>query len=757
MKCCIVQPPFVQLNAPYPAAWYLESWLKAHAQTATVQDHSIETIRHIYSRRGIAKIFEDAERISQTRPFKGSESELSHYSRFMSSAPEYIAWIDDTIAYLSGTNPSFAHRITSSSSIPVGARVESILESDFPPATQDLATLLATAIVEDLGDFISRILDPGFSLIRYADRLASGQASFNSLEAMPGKSYILKTFYAPIIDSCIRKNPEADIYLVTIPFPGCLVPALFLASELKRLTSQETRIIFGGGYVSTELRELKNPGIFKYCDALCFDSGYSALAGLLEALERSGLKVWPPRGLDTVSGLMYLTEEGEIIKSGLRENSIYWMEERGSPHKVRHLDPAPLRSTFPDYSMVDFSKYLRMGDSTNPMHRLWSDSPWLKYQLACGCYWARCSFCDTTLEYVADYVPVDIEALVAACSRSAAATGIHGIHFVDEAMPMAKLLSFAIQNRKRSQNGERPFHFWGNVRFDASWTAERCQLLASSGLIAVSGGIEVASEKGLAMTDKGFDLAGLVRCLLSLKEAGILVHAYLIYGFPGQDEAAILESAEIVRQLFEEGLVDSAFWHRFVLTRHSRMYAEWEKGLYPDLVPKPVTSDFASNDIPFAGSSRFDRYDEPLTRSLAAWMAGEGIAKPIGSWFSRMDAKTLQRLPKSTTIKRLMETAGRASAAHLDTLPAENSRAFWLAGAPVLTGSENHKALSRVRQGTVISTELPQELAHKLVSIVRNLASKAEGMPAQEFLSEAFPGESIRYLPEFRGEGLVFI
>ena len=245
----------------------------------------------------------------------------------------------------------------------------------------------------------------------------------------------------------------------------------------------------------------------------------------------------------------------------------------------------PSATVFPDYRDVDFSRYLGAVDSDNPMHRLWSDTPWLKYSLAHGCYWARCAFCDTELDYVSNFVPASIGPLMAAAGAAGDRSGLYGIHFVDEAMPMSRLLAFAAANRARAASGGRPFSFWGNVRFDASWTADRCEYLAASGLVAVSGGIEIATESGLEITDKGFDLARLVKTLVAMRRSGLLVHAYLIYGFPGQSARDIVDSAEVVRQLFAAGLIDSAFWHRFVLTRHSRMMADYEAGNRPGLKP----------------------------------------------------------------------------------------------------------------------------------------------------------------------------
>ncbi len=290
-----------------------------------------------------------------------------------------------------------------------------------------------------------------------------------------------------------------------------------------------------------------------------------------------------------------------------------------------------LAAIHPDYAGCDFSAYLRVVDSPNPMHRLWNDTPWLKYRLAYGCYWRRCAFCDTELDYIKRYRPVELARLVEAADRAASRTGLYGIHFTDEAMPAAQVLAFARLNRGR----RRPFTFWGNARFDRSWTDKAVAEAAEGGLIAVSGGIEIATGRGLEIVDKGFGLVELMRSLAAFKRSGILIHAYLIYGFPGQSDQDIADSAETVRVLLAEGLIDSAFWHKFVLTRHSRLYARWEKGEVEGLEPIVPPSRFAVNDLRFKGEAGFDRWTAPLDAALAAWAERGEFERGLGSFLPK--------------------------------------------------------------------------------------------------------------------------
>jgi radical SAM superfamily enzyme YgiQ (UPF0313 family) len=126
----------------------------------------------------------------------------------------------------------------------------------------------------------------------------------------------------------------------------------------------------------------------------------------------------------------------------------------------------------------------------NPMHRLWSDGRWNKLTVAHGCYWKKCSFCDVTLDYIGRYDAAAADVLVDRIEAMIAETGQTGFHLVDEAAPPAGLRALAERLLAR-----RDITWWGNIRFEKTFTPELCQLLARSGCVAVSGGLEVASDR----------------------------------------------------------------------------------------------------------------------------------------------------------------------------------------------------------------------------------------------------------------------
>lgn len=627
MRAVCIQPPLVQLNAPYPAVWYLDAWLRSRGVRSEAVDHSIALARALFSRDGLTMVFDAASKTLAGRSHPDSET-ARRIREYAENRDRYIATIEPLMDFLAGQDPGFAWRIAVGAGLPTGLpagmRSAAVAGDGMGP---DDARAWASAVLGDLADYISYALDPGFAITRYAERLGASAPSFGPVLDAARSSWVLSTLYRPIARALFGRIASEDgqnadevagaagqcdrpdglpavLVLLTVPFPGCLAGAIAAAEEAHAILGDRAVIVAGGGYVSTELRFLDNPDVFDTFDYLAYDAGYGALASIIEALEsgNTAQTLWQVRFRDKATGT--------VVAAGF--------DPQDNP-RVATLESVAIADVHPDYAGLHSGSYLRIVDSANPMHRLWNDTPWLKYRLAYGCYWHRCAFCDTQLDYIARFAPASLESLLAAADAASSATGLYGIHFVDEAMPARHVRAFATANTSR----RRPFTFWGNVRFDRSWDEKTCRAAAEGGLIAVSGGVEIATGAGLAMVDKGFGIPDLVRTLAAFKRVGILVHAYLMYGFPGQADRDMADAAEMTRVLLAEGLVDSAFWHKFVLTRHSALYGRWEKGEVPGLEPRIPASGFALNDLRFAGEEDSDKWTGVLDAALSTW-AEEG-------------------------------------------------------------------------------------------------------------------------------------
>jgi hypothetical protein len=284
-------------------------------------------------------------------------------------------------------------------------------------------------------------------------------------------------------------------------------------------------------------------------------------------------------------------------------------------------------------------RYISMMEMINPVTRLWSDERWNKLILAHGCYWKKCTFCDVSLDYIGRYEADTAVNIVDKMDKIIAETKVNGFHFVDEAAPpnLLKAMSEEIIKRKLK------VRWWGNLRFDPYFTPEVAVLMQKAGCIAVTGGIEVASPRVLKLIDKGISLPQVAIVTKNFKDAGIFVHAYLMYGFPTQTVQETVDSLEVVRILFQRGNLTSAYWHRFALTAHSPV------GLNPDkfqITIKPVKKSkeglFALNDLEYEEEKTIDHdmMGAGLRRALYNYMLGLGLDLDVRQWFD-------QKVPKA--------------------------------------------------------------------------------------------------------------
>ena len=627
-----------------------------------------------------------------------------------------------------------AHQFLYSPFAPRGARMENYLsqvaESGREPTVDDVRFLCSFALA-DLSDYITVAFDPQFSLVRYAESLAVDTRSFSDFEKQL-ESPIMKHFYESVLEKLFQELPAASggrafrcsadapaaslasltnvsslspvaacgaapipkpdciLVCISIPFAGTFLPALYTARYFKEKLGCLAFVCIGGGFVNTELREACDPALAKYIDAISYDRGYGSYRALL-SLSGFTDTVSLSNFTDTVS-LSGFTDT--VSLSGLTGQSLYKMRLfiPKSDETVQIVEPLwhdeasekfeneITAKIIPDYSDIDFSIYPRMCDDANAMHRIWTDGTWIKAYLAHGCYWHRCAFCDTTLDYVCGYKPTDIEPLYAGLLKTARSKGVYGIHFVDEALPPVALKKFALLNAREGN----PLYFWGNVRFEKTFTKDFAAFLSYCGLGGVSAGIEAATGTGLESINKGTDIASITRACCAFKEAGILVHAYMIYGFWNDTPQSIIDSMETLRQFFAEGLLDSAFWHKFVLTRNSTVYAQWKKEGKLNLVASEESSSaFARNNLHFRGEEKFNKFGLPLETALNAWMHGEKnhIEQKVQKWFDfPVPAPSVPR----DFINNLIEEYEKQNQLHSAALNDKTSKnLWWLGGVPV--------------------------------------------------------------------------
>ena len=625
-----VIPPMTQLNTPYPATAYLTGFLRSRGVAATQEDLALALVLRLFSADGLRNVHQAIAALPKGKRTPSIRAFADQFDR-------YLASIEPAVAFLQGRDPSLAWRIAGRNFLPEGPRFAALDEYVDPHSDdgggdplawafgalgiQDRARHFATLYLNDVADVLREAVDPRFEFVRYAESLAQSQPTFAPLAAALAAPPTRVDEALQTLTQEVLERHAPNVVLVSAPFPGNVYGAFRIAQTIKAQNKNIVTVL-GGGFANTELRELAEPRVFDHFDYVMLDDGERPLLALLEHLRGER-----PRE--------------RLVRTFLREDG-----------KVRYLDCGEPDIPFaevgtPTWDGLPLDRYLSVLDMLNPMHRLWSDGRWNKLTVAHGCYWKKCSFCDTSLDYIGRYDAAAATVLVDRIEAVIAETGQTGFHFVDEAAPPKALAALADELARRN----RAISWWGNIRFEKSFTPELCERLADSGCIAVSGGLEVASDRLLKLMQKGVSVEQVARVTHAFAEAGIMVHAYLMYGFPTQTVQDTVDALEYVRQLFAAGCIHSGFFHRFACTVHSPV------GRHPErfgiaLQPLPPVS-FAKNDVRFTDPAGVDHdaLGQALNKALYNYMHGLGLDDDVRNWFGQRVPKT--RVPRDFIARAL--------------------------------------------------------------------------------------------------------
>ncbi len=596
-KLLLITPPFTQLNTAYPATSYLKGFLEEKEVSVSHCDLSIELFTSVFTSDFLRAIF-----------YEAIELENYNYPQIIEMKEVYISRVEIVIGFLQKEDIETAKQILEDGFLPLGHRLLNVNPEIKWDAGEsgiiDKAKHFATLFIEEIGDFIQANIDEFFSFTKYAEQIATSASSFDQLdEFLDYQPTIIEEKMLSLLEEKVNEH-SPDLVCFTIPFPGNLFAALRCSQFLTQIFP-EIQIAFGGGYCNTELRSLNDPRIFEFIDFISLDDGEAPLLKIVNFIEGK-------------------IDVNELERTFILENNQVAYKNK-NPNTIYHHKNLPA----PDYSGLPFDKYLSFLDVVNPMHRMWTDKRWNKMSISHGCYWSQCSFCDVSLDYIGNFQNTTADDLVDKIQKIIKDTDITGFHFVDEAAPpkMLRALSEKLIERNIS------ISWWTNVRFEKTFDLELCKLMAKSGCIAVTGGLEVASDRLLKKMNKGVDISQVAKVTHNFSEHNIMVHSYLMYGFPSETEQETIDSLEVVRQLFEKNCIQSAFWHKFTTTVHSPI------GMNPQYfgieITGPVFEGFARNDLFHKDPQGAEHqiYTKGLNLALDSYLNNIGFEKELQHWF----------------------------------------------------------------------------------------------------------------------------
>ena len=640
----LITPPFTQLNTPYPATAYLKGFLNTKNISSFQCDLGIEATIELFSKQGLVNLF---------AAISNNDGDISaNAKRIIALKEDYICSIDAVILFLQGKNPTLAHQICKRGFLPEASRfaqAEGLQWAFGNMGIQDKAKYLATMYLEDVSDLIKECVDGHFGFSRYAEKLGRSANSFDELYlSLNSSPTYIDSIFLKILEERVKET-QPLLAALSIPFPGNLYAGLKCGQWIKK-NYPSAKVAIGGGFPNTELRSLKDERVFEFVDYITLDDGEAPIENLLDYIQCN----------KTIHELKrtFLLQDGKVSYINNTACTDYRQGQVGTP----------------DYSDFLLDKYISAIEIINPMHSLWSDGRWNKLTMAHGCYWGKCTFCDISLPYIKNYEPLAASILCDRMEEQMAQTGQTGFHFVDEAAPPALMRSLALEIISR----KLIVSWWANIRFEKSFTRDLCLLLKASGCIGVSGGLEVASDRLLQLIQKGITVAQVAKVNKNFTEAGIMVHAYLMYGFPTQTAQETIDSLEMVRQMFAAGILQSAFWHQFTMTAHSPVGMAPEKYKVQKLTE--AVGPFANNDIEHADptGAAHETFSYGLKKSLLNYMHGACLDLPLYKWF---DTETTGiKVPKTSVPP---DYIAKALTEEELTSHKPNSKIVWLGKMPV--------------------------------------------------------------------------
>jgi len=695
-RVLLVIPPLTQLNTPYPSTAYLTGFLESRGVHAEQADIGIEMVLRLFSQDGLRRVFKQLRAHTNDLPKEAV--------RMMRAEHAYMQMIEPVVSFLQGRIPEGAARLSEPGVLPEGPRFRGRKKFARSVSVDDRAKQRATFFLEDLADLVQATITPHFSLSRYAEHIARSASSFdqiiNGLTAPPNlmDQWLLEAFW----EQFDRVNPS--LVGLSIPFPGNLYGGFLIANAIKQ-RHPDIPVAIGGGYVNTELRRVADPRVFDYVDFITLDNGERPLLSLVEYLSGSHSRESLCRTLHRAKNRVVYVDNPSATD--------FAMNDIGCP----------------TYRGLELDRYLTILDSINPMHRLWSEGHWNKLTVAHGCYWKQCTFCDVGLNYISRYEMTSTDRLVQQIERLITETGRTGFHFVDEAAPPAALKALALALLERRIK----ITWWGNIRFETAFSPDLCRLLAASGCIAVTAGLEAASDRLLRSMKKGITVDQTALVAAGFKEAGVLIHAYLMYGCPSETIQETVDSLERVRQLVAADLIQSAFWHRFTVTAHSPV------GLNPEAhgvqILGPEFQGFAENDLLHIDrrAQTPDWIGEGLRRSLLNFLERRGLELDVRAWF---DKHVPRPIVSGTWLRQLLKN--RIFADRVET----ERRCVWLGGAVTWEARGNRSRLIHTDGGKPQVFILPESQAKWLDQLIVDATPRqsSQEYPHIQQACSQFPG-----------------
>ncbi|MCE7869162.1 radical SAM protein [bacterium CPR1] len=319
-----------------------------------------------------------------------------------------------------------------------------------------------------------------------------------------------------------------DVIGISINAHAQLVPGLTLAWLLRRRGT--AHVTLGGNHL-IRIKEgvLRSPEFLtSFAHSVILGEGETPLDGLLHALEHG-------HDLSRVPGLVYADPD---------EKPVYTFECSGLSLNSRAL---------PSLEGLPLADYF-------------SPEPVLTIRSSKGCYWKKCTFCDTDYGVCPDNRSV--ENLVDEMQALQEKWGVSDYCFIDECI-VPRYMERVVDCIE--QRGLK-VHWYGNGRLETSFTTQRLDRLRQGGLTMLLWGLESGSDRIMKLINKGIKLDKRLEILKNSSDSGIWNFCYIFFGFPSETEEEGLQTIEMIES--NTDIIHSYGRSVFTLNKHAKLHTD---------------------------------------------------------------------------------------------------------------------------------------------------------------------------------------
>ncbi|EFC81780.1 radical SAM protein [Parafrankia sp. EUN1f] len=344
-----------------------------------------------------------------------------------------------------------------------------------------------------------------FSVSPYEFHLECDNLSSAALERMVRRPpQLLAEFLRESVVRHVRTHPARSIGISCIGQEQ-LYFTLLAGSIIKEHT--DVPVLVGGTILARifERGSLKNDWFGSFFDIIVRNEGEKPAEEILRNLLSGSPAV------DNVPGIVYL-HDGAIES-----------REPCAPLTPREIP-------VPDFDDMPLTQYLS-AHTTLPL------------LASRGCYWGKCEFCHHGMVYGEKYAGYGAGAVLDSLHELEARYGVRYFAFNDEALPPKLLRDLGEMAPSHEVTG---WNLTGLIKFENFFRSEDFVNLHRIGFRSLYVGLESASERVLRLMRKNTHREVIVSNLSAAAAAGIWMHCFLFFGFPGEEEADAQETFDFI-------------------------------------------------------------------------------------------------------------------------------------------------------------------------------------------------------------------